>query len=314
MRIALLADPAETLKVSMDTTLLVAGECNRRGHEVFYGSPKDLFLSADGPAALWYPFDYRLKDDRPPQDCLGTPFTAPTSRFDIVFMRQDPPVSEHYLTVTHMLDFSETPVINTPADVRSFNEKISVMRLPGICPPSIVSINPDQIADFVAGFPEGCVMKPLNLFNGIGVRRIRPGAPDLVETVREGTENFTKYVIVQKFVEDIRNGDKRVYLVEGKPIGRMNRVPQEGEWRANIHLGAQPRRFEMSARDEEIVAAVAGLLARYDMPIACIDIIGDYLTEINVTSPSGIPEINRIYGDGHEQPIVDCLERRARRR
>lgn len=312
MRIAILADPAETLKVAMDTTLLVAGEANRRGHQVYFGTPNNLFLSSEGPVGQWHSFGYKLDQSLTPVEALGEARTMPVATFDVVFMRQDPPVNEHYITVTHMLDFSPVPVINSPADVRSFNEKISVMRLPEVCPPSIVSINAGQIEGFAASFPEGCVLKPLNFFNGIGVKRLLPGSAAMLEDIREGTENFTKYVIVQKFVEEIKNGDKRIYLVEGKSIGRMNRVPAEGEWRANIHRGAQPRQFELSGRDEQIVEAVAGLLTGYDLPIACIDIIGDYLTEINVTSPSGIPEINRIYGDGHERPIVDCLERRAK--
>jgi glutathione synthase len=115
---------------------------------------------------------------------------------------------------------------------------------------------------------------------------------------------------VQTFVPQVANGDKRVFFVDGEPIGRMNRVPPTGEWRANIHLGAKPAPFELSDRDNEIVAGVVQLLKGYDLPIACIDIIGDYLTEINVTSPSGIPEINSIYGKGHEARIVDYLEQR----
>jgi glutathione synthase len=313
MRIGIIGDPAEELKAAMDTTLLVAGECNRRGHEVFYTTPRSLVLTHNGPKATWRRFDYALNDGRRPEDCLGETLPADTSAFDVVFMRQDPPVSEHYISVTHILDFSKTPVINNPTDVRSFSEKISVLNIPDYSPKSIVSIDPGEIRDFVSGFPHGCVLKPLNQFNGRGVVRLRPSDANIGGLIESGTEFFTKYVIIQEFVPAVENGDKRFFLVEGKPIGRMNRVPLPGEWRSNIHLGAQPRRFEPSARDEAIIEAVAGLLARYDLPVACIDVIGDYLTEINVTSPSGIPEINRVYGPGHERPVVDCLERRARR-
>lgn len=323
MRIAIIGDPVPQLKAAMDTTLLVAAECNRRGHEVYYATPQSLILTAEGPEAKckakWRRFDYKgLSDGRAPQDCLGEKdglgetAAADTSAFDVVFMRQDPPVNEHYISVTHILDFSKTPVINNPTDVRSFNEKISVLRLPDYCPASLVSIDPEEIREFVSNFKAGCVLKPLNLYSGHGVIRLQTSDPNLGELIETGTEGFTKYVIIQEFVPDVANGDKRFFLVEGKLMGRMNRVPQPGEWRSNIHLGAQPKPFTPSARDEAILDAVAGLLSRYDLPVVCIDVIGDYLTEINVTSPSGIPEINKIYGEGHERAIVDCLERRAR--
>jgi glutathione synthase len=296
----------------MDTTLLVAAECNRRGHEVFYATPHSLVLTHEGPKAAWRRFGYGPNDARRPEECLGETLAADTSAFDVVFMRQDPPVSEHYISVTQILDFSKTPVVNNPTDVRSFSEKISVLNLPGYCPESIVSIDPDEIRQFVSRFPEGCVLKPLNQFNGRGVVRLRPSDANMGGLIESGTEFFTKYVIVQEFVPAVAHGDKRFFLVEGQLTGRMNRVPLPGEWRSNIHLGAQPKQFTPTARDEAIIEAVAGLLARYDLPVACIDVIGDYLTEINVTSPSGLPEINRIYGPGHERAIVDCLEKRAR--
>lgn len=311
MRIAIIGDPVPQLKVAMDTTLLVAGECTRRGHEVYYATPQSLFLTADGPKAKWRRFDYMHNGEGKPEERLGETKVANTSAFDVVFMRQDPPVNEHYISVTHILDFSRTPVINNPTDVRSFNEKISVMNLPEYCPTSLVSIDPEEIKEFVSGFRLGCVLKPLNLYSGHGVTRLQPSDPNLGALIETGTEGFTKYVIIQEFIPDVANGDKRFFLVEGKLAGRMNRVPQPGEWRSNIHLGAQPRPFTPMARDEAIIEAVAGLLARYDLPVVCIDVIGDYLTEINVTSPSGVPEINKIYGEGHERAIVDCLERRA---
>jgi glutathione synthase len=311
MRIAIIGDEPKELKVSMDTTLLIAAESNRREHEVFYSTPRQLYLSSSGACAQWSRFNYKLNDARSPEQCLEEAFDAPTSAFDIVLMRQDPPVSEKYVSVAHILDFSTTPVLNNPRDVICFNEKASVLHLKEFSPPSIVSIDPDRIISFVNQFEHGCVLKPLNLFNGRGVVRLTPGYEDLYNLIELGTEQFTKFVIVQEFVPAVSSGDKRVFLLDGRPIGRMNRVPAPGEWRANIHLGAQPQTFDLSPRDLEIVEAVAKLLAKYDIPIACIDIIGNFLTEINVTSPSGIPEINRIHGDGHERPIVDYLESRA---
>ncbi|MBN8913761.1 MAG: hypothetical protein J0H65_17230 [Rhizobiales bacterium] len=311
MKIAIIGDPVPELKVRMDTTLLVAAECNRRGHEVHYTTPDKVFLQSQDPAAVWQKLSYLGQGGDLPQDSLGPPAVRPVTDFDLVLMRQDPPVDEKYTTLTHILDFSKVCVLNSPADVRSFNEKMSVLRLPGLSPPSLISIDPDVIQRFVRESPHGCVLKPMNLFNGRGVIRLDHKNPDLSELIRSGTEDYRKFVIIQHFVADVEKGDKRVFLVDGKPIGRMNRVPAPGEWRANIHLGASPRPFELSPRDLEIIDGVATLLADYDLPIACIDIIGAFLTEINVTSPSGIPEINRIYGDGHERPIVDYLEARS---
>lgn len=310
MRLAILGDPPASLTVEMDTSLLIAAEANRRGHEVFYASPETLMLTERGAEAEWFVMNY-LNDGRRPEETVSNPELLSTDDFDIVLMRQDPPVSERYVAITQILDFSATEVVNDPTDVRSFNEKMSVLNIPELAPPSLVSINSSDIERFIADSPQGCVLKPLNLYSGKGVLKIEKGDPKIPELIQQGTEEFTKYVMIQHFAPAVSEGDKRVFLLEGEPIGRMNRVPAAGEWRANIHLGAQPAKFEMSKRDEEIVEGVADLLEDYDLPIACIDIIGDTLTEINVTSPSGIPEINKVYGDGHEKPLVDFLERRA---
>ncbi|MCI4665828.1 MAG: glutathione synthase [Neomegalonema sp.] len=310
MRLAILGDEPSTLTIEMDTSLLIAAEANRRGHDVFYAWPQKLTLGASGPEAEWWGMDYSA-DGRLPKDTVSNPERMSANAFDVVLMRQDPPVDERYVSITQMLDFCTVPVLNNPTDVRSFSEKISVLRLPHLCPPSIVAIDPDEMLRFIADSPEGCVLKPLNEFSGHGVLRLKKDEPDLRGLLEKGTDGFAKYVMIQHFAPAVAEGDKRIYLLEGKPIGRMNRVPAKGEWRANIHLGAQPAKFEMTPRDEEIVEGVAGLLSEYDLPITCIDIIGDTLTEINVTSPSGIPEINKIYGDGHEKALVDYIEKRA---
>jgi glutathione synthase len=311
MRLGIVGDRPETLKVAMDTTILIAGEANARGHEVFYTWPENLCLSRVGLHCDWLKFDYRLKDSRHPKECIQSSTLDLDRDVDLILMRQDPPVDEKYIATTHILDYATVPVLNNPSDVRSFGEKTSILHLPSVTPESIVSLELQHILEFVAQFSHGCILKPLNDFNGRGVLRLERDNQDLAKLVGIGSHNFSKFVMIQEFRPEIEQGDKRVFMVDGKAIGRMNRVPAHGEWRANIHLGAQPEQFNLSERDREIVRSVSLLLKGKDLPLVCIDIIGDYLTEINVTSPSGIPEVNAIYGDGHEKYIVDYLERRV---
>jgi glutathione synthase len=313
MRLGIVADPLHTLKPKMDTTLLIAAEAHARGHEVRFTDYHHLHRSTEGAIADWHRLRYTPAHAADLMSAADDLQRESLDAFDIVTMRHDPPVSDRYLAVTYVLDGTDTPIVNDPAEVRDFNEKVSVLDLPDLCPPSLVSASEDEIVRFWQESAHGLILKPLNAFNGMGIERLDADmAEDRArELVRGAIEDGRLFTMAQHFVPAVAGGDKRFFLVDGEVIGRMNRVPAEGDYRANIHRGARPEQFEPSARDEDILAGVRDLMGQYDLPMVCIDVIGDFLTEINVTSPSGIPEINEIYGPGHEKPLVDLLERRA---
>ncbi len=311
MKLALVIDPLETLKVAMDTSLLIASEAHRRGHEVYVTDPKDLHRDGNGAYASLARLPYDKNSGVSPADAALPPEKAHLSEFDIVIMRKDPPVDEAYTACTFILDDARTRVLNSPTGIRNFNEKIHIMNWSHIIPEMIVSCNIEEILSFSKQFEHGLVVKPINLFNGRGIHKIDAANSQARELVGQATKNQTEFVVAQRFVPDVARGDKRIFLIEGKPIGWMNRIPATNDWRANIHRGATPEKFSPNERDLEIVEAIAPTLAEMDLPIACIDIIGGFLTEVNVTSPSGIPEINAVENDERETLIVDFLEREA---
>lgn len=313
MRIGIIADPLHTLQPTMDTTLLMAAEAHARGHEVGYADVNTLYRTQDGPSAEFGRMTYTLNDIDRLMETVTTPDRAPLDSFDIISMRQDPPVDERYTAITFLLEGAKVPVVNDPFAVRSFNEKTSVFDVPDLSPPSMTTCSVDSILGFLDQSEHGVILKPLNEYSGRGIERLTKNMPldEARALAAKSTKDGVKFTMAQHFVPAVEKGDKRFFLIEGKNIGHMNRVPAPGDYRANIHRGAKPMPFEPSARDHEIIEGVAGLLENYDIPMVCIDVIGDYLTEINVTSPSGIPEINQIYGPGHEKPLVDLLERRV---
>ncbi len=309
MRIGMIIDPLESLHQTMDTSLLVAAEAQRRGHSIHIATLDDLYAKNSQARARWQELFYAPETARPPH--AGSSEDAPLADFDIIVMRKDPPVDEAYLAACFLLEGAGTPVVNSPSGLRLYNEKISHLSWGDHAPPTLVSRNPADITAFVTSQPEGAVCKPLNLYSGKGVLRLNTNDHDLARTIATATHDGQNFVVVQRYLPAVSEGDKRIYLVEGEAIGWMNRRPKPGEWRANIHLGATPEPVALSERDHDIINTVAIGLRPYDVPLACIDIIGDYLTEVNVTSPSGLPEINHVTGHALEGKLVDFLEKRA---
>lgn len=311
LRIGLIIDPLESLQVAMDTSVLMASDAHRRGHEVYVATLSDLHQRGMQAYAQWTRLKYDKYADLDLLQSAAEQITAPLSDFDIVVMRKDPPFDELYLASTYVLDAAGTSVVNSPAGLRDANEKMFALRFPDITPPTLVSRNNQEILAFCRASPHGAIVKPLNMYSGKGVLRLENGDPNLHDLIAQATRDGGMYTVAQFYLPAVAKGDKRIFLLEGENIGVMNRRPRAGEWRANIHLGATPERFEPSARDIEIVERLKPALKAHDLPIACIDIIGDSLTEVNVTSPSGIPEINAIWGKDHEGLLIDYLERRV---
>ncbi len=308
--IGLIIDPLSTLQVEMDTSLLVVAECNQRKHKVLITTLDELYIEENQAWAIWQKINYQYPTDNL-LESTEEKFKAPLNVCDVIFMRKDPPFDTAYLSSTYILDYAKTDVVNSPAGLRNANEKLFSLRFPELIPVSFVSRNVKEIRERLQLGPEKWVIKPLNQRSGEGIFQIDKDNFNTKEILKWSTHNENEFVIVQPFLPEVYKGDKRIFLVDGSPIGWMNRLPPQNDFRANIHLGATPEKCELTDRDIHIIKTISPELSKMDLPITCIDIIGDYLSEVNVTSPSGIPEINQITGQKHEGYIVDYLEMRV---
>ena len=307
MKIGFIIDPLETLQEAMDTSLLMISEANGRGHLVAYCTIDDLRLVADQAHARWTDIHYR-SGETPLTNCAGPSFYAPLSEFDVIVMRKDPPFDKTYLAVSYILDYANTVVINSPHGLRAINEKLFSLRWPELVPRTFVARNVEDILALVAQEQGAWVIKPLDLCGGKNVFRIDEESEDARSVVQEVTANGSEFVVIQEFLERVGEGDKRIFLVDGEPVGWMNRIPPDGDFRANIHLGARPEPCELVDSDRRIMRTIKGTLVELGIGFACLDIIDGKLTEINVTSPSGIPEINRVTNGRCESALVDYIE------
>ena len=238
--------------------------------------------------------------------------------FDIVLMRQDPPFDMAYITATHLLELlpEDGPlVVNDPAAVRNAPEKLFVLRFRELMPPTLLTLDREAIDAFRQEHGE-IVLKPLFGNGGAGVFHLRPGDDNLGSLLEMYASVYREPVMVQRYLPEVRQGDKRIILVEGEPVGAVNRVPPEGEARANLHVGGRAVKTGLTAREREICAAIGPSLREHGLVFVGIDVIGDYMTEINVTSPTGIQEIARLDGVDLAPNIWDAIEARfaARRR
>jgi len=228
---------------------------------------------------------------------------------DVVLMRQDPPFDMAYITATHLLEHihPKTLVVNDPASVRNAPEKLLVTHFPELMPPTLITADPGQIKAFRQRHGD-IIIKPLFGNGGAGVFHLRPDDSNLNALIEMFTERSREPVMVQRYVPEVRKGDKRIILVDGEPKGAINRVPAEGEARSNLHVGGKAEKTPLTARDREICAAIGPTLKKQGLIFVGIDVIGDYLTEINVTSPTGLQEVNRFEGSKLEADIWDAIE------
>jgi glutathione synthase len=307
MNIGFVIDPLQGLQEAMDTSLLMISEANARGHAVAYCTIDDLRLAANQAQARWTRIHYR-SGITPLADCSGESFVAALSQFDAIVMRKDPPFDKTYLAVSYLLDYAHTLVINSPRGLREVNEKLFLLRWPELAPKGFVMRNIDDILALIAQEGGGWVIKPLDLCGGQNVFRVTAGQPDARALVSTVTAHGSEFAVVQEFIPRVTAGDKRIFLVDGDPIGWMNRLPPDGDFRANIHLGARPEACDLVDRDWQIIHTIKPTLIEQGLAFVCLDVIDGRLTEINVTSPSGIPEINRVTNTRCETALVDYIE------
>ena len=309
MKIAFQMDPIQTVNINADSTFRIAEEAQARGHELFFYTPDDLAFQEGKVTAHGQYFTVQRFQGQPAD--LSEMQHVNLVEFDVVWLRQDPPFDMHYITTTHLLDLihPDTLVVNDPFWVRNYPEKLLVLRFPDLTPPTTIARDLDTIKSFKETHGD-VILKPLYGNGGAGVFRLDRNDRNLAPLHEVFTGFSREPLIVQKFLPDVSNGDKRVILVDGEPIGAINRVPANGETRSNMHVGGRPEKVGLTERDREICAAIGPLLREKGQIFVGIDVIGDYLTEINVTSPTGIQELERFDGINAAEKIWEAIEAR----
>ncbi|CAM3853866.1 glutathione synthase [Phaeobacter inhibens] len=307
MKIAFQMDPITDVDINADSSFRLAEEAQARGHSLFFYGPDQLAYQEGRITARGHDMTVQRVAGTPAE--LGPRREVDLSDFDVVWLRQDPPFDMHYITSTHLLDRlkGQTLVVNDPFWVRNYPEKLLVLDFPELTPPTTVARDLDTIKAFKEKHGD-IILKPLYGNGGAGVFRLDANDRNLTSLHELFTGFSREPLIVQKFLPDVSNGDKRVILVDGEPVGAINRVPAAGETRSNMHVGGRPEKISLSDRDREICAAIGPLLREKGQIFVGIDVIGDYLTEINVTSPTGIQELERFDGVNIAEKIWQAIE------
>ncbi|MGO4128732.1 glutathione synthase [Inquilinus sp. YAF38] len=309
LAVAIQMDPIETIDIGGDSTFAMALEAQARGHRLWHYLPRALSLHDGKLTAKARPLTV--------QAVRGNHFafaeweTVDLGAVDVILMRQDPPFDMGYITATHLLEHvaDRVLVVNDPREVRNAPEKLLVTHYPELMPPTLITSDRDEIRAFRREHGD-IIVKPLYGNGGAGVFRIRPDDENLVALLEVYERMYREPIMIQRYLPEIRQGDKRIILVEGEPVGAVSRVPSEGEARANLHVGGRAQKTALTEREREICARIGPDLRATGQIFVGIDVIGDYLTEINVTSPTGIHEINRLDGVKVEAVLWDAIEAR----
>ncbi|MCA0939126.1 glutathione synthase [Salipiger pacificus] len=307
MKIAFQMDPIGSVNIDADSTFRLAEEAQARGHELFYYGPDDLAYEEGRVTARGHWMTVQRVAEQPA--ILGPRTVVDLAEVDVVWLRQDPPFDMHYITTTHLLDriAPGTLVVNDPFWVRNSPEKLLVLNFPELTPPTTIARDLETIKAFKAKHGD-VILKPLYGNGGAGVFRLDQNDRNL-SSLHELFTGFSREpLIVQKYLPAVSKGDKRVILVDGEPVGAINRVPAAGEVRSNMHVGGRPEKVELTARDREICATIGPVLKEKGQVFVGIDVIGDWLTEINVTSPTGIQELERFDGINVAARIWEAIE------
>lgn len=310
MRVLFVMDPVTTVLVEEDTTFALMLEADRRGHRVDHCLVRDVSLQ-DGVARA------TVRQARPRPDPadpvpLGEPEDLELRHVDVVFVRKDPPFDSEYLWLTLLLEHlrGQTLVVNDPRGLRDANEKLYACQFPELMPRTLVASSKARIKRFLDEVDGKAVIKPVEGHGGGGVFALLSGDNNLNGLIEAVTQNGTRVAMVQELIPEVTEGDKRILLLDGEPLGAILRVPQ-GDWRSNIHVGGKVVRSDLSDADRRIVAAMAPRLREDGLWFVGLDVIGGKLTEVNVTSPTGIQQMTRLDGVDYPARVVDWLEGRA---
>ena len=317
LKVAVQMDPIETINIDGDSSFALMLAAQKRGHVLWHYEVKHLTLR-EGMLKKGATREERLFARARPVTLqrvrsdhyrFGEPSLLDLGTMDVVLMRQDPPFDMAYITATHMLEHihPKTLVVNDPASVRNAPEKLLVMHFPELMPPTLVTWDIEAIRGFRATHKD-IVVKPLFGNGGAGVFLIKHDDPNLNSLLEMHFSRSREPLMIQRYEPAVRQGDKRIILIDGIAVGAVNRVPAEGEARSNMHVGGRPEKVELTARDKEICERIGPTLREQGLIFVGIDVIGDYLTEINVTSPTGLQEIQRFDGTDLAAAIWDVIE------
>ena len=307
LKIAVQMDPIEAIDIAGDSTFALMLEAQSRGHELFeYHADtlalRDGKLSATGA-------DVKVRDEAGRHFEKSENRTVQLEDYDAVLMRQDPPFDMNYITYTHMLEaiHPKTLVVNDPAEVRNAPEKLYVLQYNEFIPPTLISRDPQRLSEFRDEYGD-IILKPLYGNGGAGVFRLAHGDENFASLMEMFTQSFREPFIAQQYLSEVKKGDKRIILVDGEPVGAINRVPAVGETRSNMHVGGRPEPADLTDREREICARIGPDLKKRGLIFVGIDVIGDYMTEINVTSPTGIREVKKFGGTNIAALVLDAVE------
>jgi glutathione synthase len=309
LTVAVQMDPIETVNINADSTFRIMEEAQARGHELFYYTPDRLAFDEGRVTATGRPVT--LRREQGSHAALGDWARVDLGDFDVVWLRQDPPFDMGYITTTHILEriHPETMVVNDPFWVRNYPEKLLVLGFPELTPPTMVARHLADLRAFKDRHGD-IILKPLYGNGGAGVFRLDANDRNFNALYELFAGMNREPLIAQKFLPDVSSGDKRIILVDGEPVGAINRVPQQGETRSNMHAGGRAEKATLTERDREICAAIGPLLREKGQIFVGIDVIGNWLTEINLTSPTGLQELERFDGTNVTARIWEAIEAR----
>ena len=303
-------DPIDSIDITGDSSFALALEAQERGHKLFHYEPKNLSLLQLKPVAKLRSLTVR--------NITGNHFSLGQQKvadlktdIDVILMRQDPPFDMSYITATHILEHvhPHTLVINDPANVRNTPEKLFVTHFEDVMPPTLITSDEEEIFSFRKEFKD-IIVKPLFGNGGAGVFHIKPDDENLSSLIELHKTFYREPLMIQEYVPAVRQGDKRIILIDGEPVGAVNRVPAQGEARSNMHVGGKPMKCELTSRDKEICEIIGPSLKEKGLLFVGIDVIGNYLTEINVTSPTGVQELSRFEDTNIASLIWDAIEKK----
>ncbi|MDE2027714.1 MAG: glutathione synthase [Candidatus Omnitrophica bacterium] len=308
MKFIFLMDPLETISFDTDTTFVMMLGAHNRGHEVYF-VPEDGISYTEGKV-------YFHATKVVPQNIAHMPFTEEHTvrlsqdEIHAVFIRTDPPVDDQYIMNTWFLDLlpKHIAVINNPSGIRTVNEKVWTSQFKSITPPTIISANKRDLLDFTAKH-KNVIAKPTDGFGGLGIFHIENGHTNTKVILETLTDRYNKAIIIQKYVPDAQKGDKRILLLDGKILGAVLRIHEEGEHRNNLYAGGSAKPAVITDNDKKIVNILRPHLQKLGLYFVGIDLLGHYLTEVNVTSPTCLQEMNRLYNVKLEEKIIDFVEK-----
>jgi glutathione synthase len=311
-KFAFVMDPLHTVLVDKDTTFVMMLEAQARGHQIFFVSLKDMYCIGSLPLCRAFRCEVRRAVEH--YQLLDGGSEMPLDAFDAIFMRKDPPADSNYLYATMLLSLADsrrTFVMNSPSGLREANEKLYQLNFPSVIPPTLVTYETERLKRFMDEQGGEMVIKPLDGHGGEGVFVLVRGDRNLNAILETATQFESRPIMAQRYIPEVRKGDKRLIVLDGEPLGCTLRVPMAAEHRGNIHVGGTCVKAEVTARDREICRVLKPRLQRDGLYFVGLDIIGDFLTEVNVTSPTGVQEVNRLDGVTLEGRVIDFVESRV---